>query len=74
MNMSREKQYEEEAQKAQDELRRIQQQSEKVLGAAPIEDPGDEDPIERLGKRIGFTLSILLGFYVVWWFWDRFVN
>lgn len=74
MNTSREERYEAAAEKARTELRRIQQQSEKVLGATPMkgEAQDEDDPIERLGKKIGFGLSILLGFYVVWWFWNQF--
>ena len=76
MSTSREERYEAAAQKARAELRRIEQQSEKILGAPSMKgDAHDEhDPVERLGKRIGFGLSIILGFYVAWWFWNQFFN
>lgn len=64
------------ADKARADLLRLQQQSEKVLGAPATEQEArDEgDAIERWGKRIGFGLSLAMGVYVVWWFWDQIFN
>ncbi len=49
-------------------LKRLEQQSEKILGAAPVEAP-ENDKIEILGKRIARTLSmiILVGLVVYLW-------
>lgn len=59
------------AQKARDELLRLQQQSEKIMGAPSTEREAREegDAIEVWGKRIGFGLSLVMGAYVVWWFY-----
>ena len=59
------------ARKARDHLKRIEQQSEKILGASGS---GDEhfdgnDPIEVWGKRIGLGLSLLLGVYLIYHFY-----
>jgi hypothetical protein len=49
-------------------LRRLDQQSERILGAPPVEGP-ENDPIEILGKRIARVLSviILVGLLVYLW-------
>lgn len=49
-------------------LKRLEQQSEKILGAAPVEAP-ENDKIEILGKRIARILSmiILVGLVVYLW-------
>lgn len=76
MNAKKEDPHEIAAQKARDELLKLQQQSEKALGAPATEKEAEDegDAIERWGKRIGFGLSILMGIYVVWWFWDQIFN
>lgn len=64
------------ADKARADLLRMQQQSENIMGAPRTErearDEGDD--VERWGKRIGFGLSMVMGVYVVWWFWDQIFN
>jgi hypothetical protein len=49
-------------------LKRLDQQSEKILGAQPLEEP-ENDPIEILGRRIARVLSviILVGLLVYLW-------
>ena len=49
-------------------LKRLEQQSEKLLTGAPPEDHGD-DKIEILGKRIGRALSLvmLIGLIIYLW-------
>lgn len=76
MNAAREDRHEAAARKAREDLKRLEQQSEKVLGApATGRDAQDDgDAIERWGKRIGLALSLVMGVYVVWWFWDQIFN
>lgn len=52
---------EREARQARADLDRQRQQSEKLLG--PGEDPaaGEEDGIERLGRKVGRALGYVLG-------------
>lgn len=59
------------ARRARADLTRLQQQSEKVLGAPSAERPlpDDGDAVEVWGKRIGLGLSLLLGVYVLYWFY-----
>lgn len=52
-------------------LRRAHEQSEKSFGAAPDE-PSPDDPIERLGRRIGRILSIILAFVLVIYLWQTY--
>jgi hypothetical protein len=44
-------------------MRRLDEQSEKLFGAASAPPPGreTEDPIELWGRRIGRTLGYLIG-------------
>ena len=61
------------ARKAREHLQRIEQQSEKILGASGSDEPFDSnDPIEIWGKRIGFGLSLLLGVYLVYHFYTTY--
>ena len=63
------------ARKAREHLQRIEQQSEKILGAAGSNDHFDEnDPIEAWGKRIGLGLSLLLGVYLVYHFYTVYLS
>ena len=64
------------ARKAREHLQRIEQQSEKILGA-----PGSDgeqfdanDPIEIWGKRIGIGLSLLLGVYLIYHFYTTYFS
>jgi len=60
--------HEEQARKARADLERLQAQSEKVLGAVPV-DPNaarDQDWIEVWGRRIGITLGVVAALYVLW--------
>jgi hypothetical protein len=50
-------------------LRHMQQQAERLLSGGP-EGPGDDDPIERWGKRIGRGLSIVLSMGLLWYLWS----
>lgn len=60
---------EEEARKA---LKRLDQQSEKLLGAEPAEEPA-EDKIEILGKRIARVLSLALLVGLVIYLWRTYL-
>lgn len=55
-------------QEARNALKRLDEQSEKLLGPAPQDHPSD-DKIEILGKRIARVLSIviMLGLLFYWW-------
>ena len=52
---------EREARQAHADLRRQQQQSEKLLGPGENHGPQDEDRVERLGRQVGRALGYVLG-------------
>jgi hypothetical protein len=54
-------------------LKRLDQQSEKILGAQPIEKPED-DRIEILGKRIARILSVVLLAGLLVYLWRTYLN
>jgi len=54
-------------------LKRLYQQSEKILGAQPIEKPED-DRIEILGKRIARILSVILLAGLLVYLWRTYLN
>jgi hypothetical protein len=54
-------------------LKRLDQQSEKILGAQPIEKPED-DRIEILGKRIARILSVILLAGLLVYLWRTYLN
>ena len=49
-------------------LKRLEEQSEKLLGAAP-DDPPADDRIERLGKRIARVIAYALAGYLIYTLW-----
>jgi hypothetical protein len=51
-------------------LERLDEQSEKILGAGKGEAP-EEDHIERLGRRIARVLSYALGAFLIYWLWRQ---
>ena len=59
--------------RAQSDLKRLGEQSEKLLGARQGEDDDDaNDPVVIWGKRIGRTVAYALGIYLVYWFLARY--
>lgn len=58
--------------KAQADLKRLGEQSEKLLGARTSHDAESEDNIELWGKRIGRGLGYALGAYLLFWFARRY--
>lgn len=55
-------------------LKRLDEQSEKLLGAPPPDDPGEDDAIERLGKRIARILSAALFAGLVIYLWRTYLS
>lgn len=62
---------------AQDEskaiLRRLEGQSEKILGAAPENNAHRDDPAERWGKRLGLIIGYGLALYLLWHLFGTYV-
>jgi hypothetical protein len=59
--------------RAQADLKRLGEQSEKLLGARQAQDEDDaNDPIVIWGKRLGRILTYALGIYLVYWFLARY--
>jgi len=56
----------EKSEAAKADLRRIQQQSEKILGPPAEEEAKDEDGIDVLGRRIGRAIGYVLGAVLLW--------
>ena len=55
-------------------LRRLEQQSEKIItGAHPDETP-DDDKIEILGKRIARIISVILAIGLVIYLWRTYLT
>jgi hypothetical protein len=53
-------------------LKRLEEQSEKVLGAAPDQSPSD-DKIEVLGKRIARIIAYALAAFLIYWLWKAYL-
>ncbi len=66
----RESEREEEARRA---LKRLDEQSEKLLGAAPSEDH-ESDRIEILGKRIARILAIVIVVGLIIYLWRTYLS
>ena len=59
--------------RAQADLKRLGEQSEKLLGARHAQDEDDSsDPVVIWGKRIGRIATYALGIYLVYWFLTRY--
>ena len=58
--------------KAQADLKRLGEQSEKLLGTGTVSDHEPEDHIEMWGKRIGRTFAYMLGAYLIYYFLRRY--
>lgn len=58
---------------AEADLKRLGEQSEKLLGARHAQDEDDaNDPIVIWGKRIGRTIAYVLGAYLIFYFLKRY--
>jgi len=57
---------------AQADLKRLGEQSEKILGTGTVSDQEPEDRIELWGKRIGRSVAYLLGAYLIYYFLRRY--
>ncbi len=58
--------------KAQADLKRLGEQSEKILGTGTVADDEPEDQIEMWGKRIGRSVAYVLGAYLIYYFLRRY--
>jgi hypothetical protein len=59
--------------RAEADLKRLGEQSEKLLGARHAGDEDDSnEPAVIWGKRIGRILAYALGIYLVFWFLARY--
>jgi len=59
--------------RAEADLRRLGEQSEKLLGARQAQDEDDSnDPVVIWGKRLGRIVAYLLGAYLIFWFLARY--
>lgn len=54
-------------------LKRLDQQSEKILGAAPVEAP-ENDKIEILGKRIARIISMIILVVLLVYLWRTYLS
>lgn len=54
-------------------LKRLDQQSEKILGAQSLEEP-ENDPIEILGKRIARVLSVIILVGLIVYLWRTYLS
>jgi hypothetical protein len=54
---------------ARRDLKRLDEQSEKILGADGGARPVEEDKIERLGRRIARVISAALAMFLIYWLW-----
>jgi small-conductance mechanosensitive channel len=54
-------------------LKRLDQQSEKILGAQPIEE-AENDKIEILGKRIARVISVIILVVLVVYLWRTYLS
>lgn len=57
---------------AQADLKRLGEQSEKILGTGTVSDQEPEDRVELWGKRIGRTAAYVLGAYLIYYFLRRY--
>ena len=57
---------------AQADLKRLGEQSEKILGTGTVSDQEPEDKIELWGKRIGRSAAYVLGAYLIYYFLRRY--
>ena len=60
------------ARQAKADLKRLGEQSEKLLGTGTVSDQEPEDHIELWGKRIGRSVAYLLGAYLIYYFLRRY--
>ena len=59
--------------RAEADLKRLGEQSEKLLGARQTHDEDDtNDPVVIWGKRLGRIVAYALGIYLVYWFLTRY--
>lgn len=59
--------------RAQADLKRLGEQSEKLLGAGQSSEEDDaNDPVVIWGKRIGRFAAALLALYLVYWFISQY--
>ncbi len=58
--------------KAQADLKRLGEQSEKLLGTGTVSDHEPEDRVEMWGKRIGRSFAYVLGAYLIYYFLRRY--
>ena len=64
------KQHEEEARAA---LKRLDQQSEKILTGSQAQETPEDDKIEILGKRIARILSVILAAGLIIYLWQTYL-
>lgn len=57
---------------AQADLKRLGEQSEKILGTGTVSDQEPEDRVELWGKRIGRSVAYVLGAYLIYFFLRRY--
>ncbi|MGI9512939.1 MAG: hypothetical protein ACR2OL_08575 [Anderseniella sp.] len=58
--------------KAEADLKRLGEQSEKLLGTGTVSEEEAEDRIEMWGKRIGRGVAYVLGAYLIYYFLRRY--
>lgn len=63
---------EEAVRKAEADLKRLGEQSEKLLGTGTVSEEQNEDRIEMWGKRIGRGAAYMLGAYLIYYFLRRY--
>ncbi len=63
---------EEAVRKAEADLKRLGEQSEKLLGTGTTSEQEPEDNIEIWGKRIGRAVAYVLGAYLIYYFLRRY--
>jgi hypothetical protein len=55
-------------------LKRLEQQSEKILTGFPAEEAPEDDKIEILGKRIARIISVVLAIGLVIYLWRTYIS
>lgn len=55
-------------------LKRLDQQSEKILTGAPPDEAPEDDKIEILGKRIARILSVILAAGLIIYLWRTYLS
>lgn len=59
--------HDDQVRRAKADLRRVEQQSEKILGAGTRQSDSDEnDPIDLWGKRIGRGIGYVIVIILIW--------